>query len=39
MHPQLCSQAVPAAAQLRLVTESRTLTLLPSAAGVLVDAK
>ncbi len=39
MHPQLCSPDALPGAQLRLVTESRTLTLPPSAAGVLVDAK
>jgi fimbrial chaperone protein len=39
MHPQLCSQVVPPAAQLLLVTESRTFTLPPSVAGVLVDAQ
>ena len=39
MHPQLCSQDVLSGAQLRLVTESRTLTLPPSVAGVLADAK
>ena len=39
LHPQLCSQVVPPAAQLVLVTESRTFTLPPSVAGVFVDAK